>query len=171
MQMVQSLAEVGKILLHYSRKKDFQSPSKQILSKSYLMLPPTLRQRNTFLFVKLTTHHSTSTLILTTHLQSSSSCLKWSTREFQIYLVIKKNSTKLSPSTNQHWRVVDILHLTVIAIVQALEKIETGRLHGSTHHIAKMWKQILVNCSSSLWGNTSPRTANTIRFSTSTLWS
>ena len=32
MQMIQSLTELGKIL-HYSRKKDFQSPSKQILSK------------------------------------------------------------------------------------------------------------------------------------------
>ena len=29
----QNLTELGKILLHYSRKKDFQLPSKQILSK------------------------------------------------------------------------------------------------------------------------------------------
>ena len=32
-QMVQSLTGLGKILLQYSRKKDFQSPLKQILSK------------------------------------------------------------------------------------------------------------------------------------------
>ena len=32
-QMVQSFTELGKILLDYSRNKDFQSPSKKILSK------------------------------------------------------------------------------------------------------------------------------------------
>ena len=40
--------------------------------------------------------------------------------------------------------------LTIIAILKTLEEIETARLYGSTHRIAKMWKQILVNCSSSL---------------------
>ena len=50
----------------------------------------------------VTTHHSISTPFPTTHLQLSTSCLKWSTREFQIYLVIRKNWTKLNLSTNQH---------------------------------------------------------------------
>ena len=27
-----------------------------------------------------------------------------------------------------------------------LGEIETGRLYGSTHLIAKIWKQMLVNC-------------------------
>ena len=39
-------------------------------------------------------------------------------------------------------------------------------LYGSTHHIVKIWKKTLVNWSSSLWGNTSPKTANSIRFYT-----
>ena len=73
-----------------------------LIETDFLMLPSTLRQRNTFLFERLTTHHSTSTPFLTTHLQSSSSCLKLSTRGFQIYLVIKKNLTKLNWPTNQH---------------------------------------------------------------------
>ena len=98
----QNLTELGKILLHYSRKKDFQSPSKQILTKQiFLMLHSTFRQGNTFLFKRLTIHHSTSTPFLTTHLQLSNSCLKSSTKEFQIYFVIKKNSIKLNLSTNQ----------------------------------------------------------------------
>ena len=46
-----------------------------------------------------------------------------------------------------------------------LGEIKTGSLYGSTHHKAKMWKQILVNFSSSLRGNTSPGIANTIKFS------
>ena len=46
-----------------------------------------------------------------------------------------------------------------------LGEIKTGSLYGSTHHIAKMWKQILVNFSSSLRGKTSPGIANTIKFS------
>ena len=58
-------------------KKDFQSTLKQILSKQiFWMLPSTLRQRNTFLFERLTTHHFTSMPFRTTHLQSSNSCLK-----------------------------------------------------------------------------------------------
>ena len=69
--MVQSLTELGKILLYYSRK-DFESLSKQILSKQiFQMLPLTLRRRNTFLFERLTTHHYTSTPFLTTNIQSS----------------------------------------------------------------------------------------------------
>ena len=69
--MVQSLTELGKILLHYSRK-DFESLSKQILSKQiFQMLPSTLQRRNTFLFERLTTHHYTSTPFLTTNIQSS----------------------------------------------------------------------------------------------------
>ena len=31
-------------------------------------------------------------------------------------------------------------------------------IYALTHHITKMWKQILVNCSSSLWWNPPPRT-------------
>ena len=42
MQMVLSLIELGKILFHYS------------CYKYYFMLPSTLRQRNTFLFERLT---------------------------------------------------------------------------------------------------------------------
>ena len=38
-----------------------------------------------------------------------------------------------------------------------LDEIETERLYGSTHDIAKMWEQILLKCSSSLSGNTSPK--------------
>ena len=34
--------------------------------------------------------------------------------------------------------------LIIIAINNTLEEIETGRLYGSSHHIAKMRKQILV---------------------------
>ena len=41
-------------------RKDFQSTSKQILQKQiFQMLPSTLRQRNNFLFGRLTIHHST----------------------------------------------------------------------------------------------------------------
>ena len=47
-------------------------------------------QRNAFLFKRLTAHRSISMPFLTTQLQSSSSCLKWSTREFRIYLVYNK---------------------------------------------------------------------------------
>ena len=50
------------------------------------------------------------------------------------------------------------------SILKTLEEIEIGRLYGSTYHIAKMWKQTLINCSSSSWGNTSHSTTNTIRF-------
>ena len=64
MQMVQSLTELGKILL-----------VKEIFS----MLTSILRRRNTFFFERLTPHHSTSTPFLTTHIQSSNSYLKWST--------------------------------------------------------------------------------------------
>ena len=56
------------------------------------MLPSTLRQRDTFLFERLRMHHSTPMLFLTIHLQLPNSCLKWSTKEFQIYFVIGKNS-------------------------------------------------------------------------------
>ena len=52
------------------------------------------------------------------------------------------------------------------AILKTLEEIETDRLYGSTHHIAKLWKQILISSSSILWINTSPRAVNIIRFST-----
>ena len=55
MQMVLSLIELGKILFHYS------------CYKHYFMLPSTLRQRNTFLFERLTIHHSTPTPFVTTH--------------------------------------------------------------------------------------------------------
>ena len=56
-------------------------------------------------------------------------------------------------------------HFTmIVATVKTLEEIETERLYGSTHHIAKMWQQILANYSSSLSGSTSPATANTKRF-------
>ena len=37
MQMVQSLTELRKILLHYSRKKDFQSPLKQNLIETDIL--------------------------------------------------------------------------------------------------------------------------------------
>ena len=52
----------------------------------------------------------------------------------------------------------------IVATLRTLEEIETERLYGSTHHIAKMWQQILANYSSSLSGSTSPTTANTKRF-------
>ena len=53
---------------------------------------------------------------------------------------------------------VDIFYqCLIIAVLKTLEEIETGKLYGSIHHIAKMRKQIFVNCSSSLWGNTSPK--------------
>ena len=68
MQMVQRIIELGKTLLHCSRKKGFQLPSSQILLKQ---MPSTLQQRNTFLFKRLTIHHSTSTLFLNTYLKSS----------------------------------------------------------------------------------------------------
>ena len=65
------------IIAYYSRKKDFQSQSKQILSKQvFKILPSTLWQRNTFLFERPTIHNPTSTPFLTTHLQLSNSCLK-----------------------------------------------------------------------------------------------
>ena len=51
-----------------------------------------------------------------------------------------------------------------------LEEIKTERLYSSTHHIVKMWKQILISCSSSLWGNTCWKITNIIWFSTKTLW-
>ena len=126
-----------------------------------------LATKNTFLFERI--HHSKSTTFRTTHLQSSNSCLKWSTREFQIHPVIMKSSTKLNLSLKQHWRIVDIFHqcLSIIAMLKMLEEIETEKFYGSTHHKAKMQKQILVNqASSSLWGNTFPRATNIIRFST-----
>ena len=71
MQMVQSLIELGTILSCYSRKKNFQPPSKQILE----MLTSTLQQKNTFLSKRLTIHHSTPSPFLNNHLHSSSSCL------------------------------------------------------------------------------------------------
>lgn len=79
---IQSLIELSMILLHNLKKKDFQSPLKQILLKQiFSMLPSTLQQRkNTFLFEWLIIHHSTTTLFLTTHLQSSNSCLMVSKR-------------------------------------------------------------------------------------------
>ena len=64
MQMVQSLTELGKILL-----------VKEIFS----MLTSILRRRNTFFFERLTPHHSTPTPFLTNHIQSSNIYLKWST--------------------------------------------------------------------------------------------
>ena len=54
------------------------------------MFPSTLLQENTFLFERLTIHYSISTPSLTTHLQSSNSCLKSSARGFQIYSVRRK---------------------------------------------------------------------------------
>ena len=47
-----------------------------LIETDFLDVRNTLRQRNTFLFERLTTHHSTSTAFLTTHLQSSSCCLE-----------------------------------------------------------------------------------------------
>ena len=95
--MVGSLIELRKILLHYSRKRDFQSQPKQILLT-------TLRKRNTFLFKRLTMHHSTSTPFLTTRLQ----CLRWSIWGFQIYHGIMRSSTKLNLTMKQ--RTVSIFH-------------------------------------------------------------
>lgn len=61
-------------------------------------------------------------------------------KKIQVYLVIWKNSTKLHLSTNQHERAMDIFHqcVIIVAILKTLEEIETERLSGSTHHIAKM---------------------------------
>ena len=53
--------------------------------------------------------------------------------------------------------------LFIIAVLKLLEDIETKRLHCSSHHRAKKWKQILVNCLLSFWASTSP---GTIWFST-----
>ena len=51
----------------------------------------------------------------------------------------------------QHQRIVDISgHLSIIAILKMLKEIEAEKLYGSTHHITKIGKQILVNCPSSL---------------------
>ena len=47
-----------------------------LIETDFLDVRNTLRQRNTFLFERLTTRHSTSTAFLTTHLQSSSCCLE-----------------------------------------------------------------------------------------------
>ena len=90
-------------------------------------------------------------------------------REFQIYLIIRKSSTKLNLSIKQYWRIMDIFHqfLSIIAILKMLKEIETERLFDLTYHIAKRWKQTLVSCSSKLWGNTCKRTTNIARFSSS----
>ena len=122
------------------------------------MLPLILRQWNTFLLERLTIHRSTSAFFLTIHRQPSSNCLKWPTWEFQIYPVTRKSLTKLILSMKQHERIVHAFHqcLLEIAILKTLKYIVTERLIGSAHHIANMEKQILVNCSSSLWRSVSP---------------
>ena len=127
-----------------------------------------LQQRNIFLFERLTIRQSTSTPFLNIRLQSSNSRLKWSAKEFQIYLVIRKSSAKLNLSIKHplkdsgHFR----RFLLIIATFKTLKETETERSYGSTHHIAKMWTRILVNCWSTLWRSTFSRTTNTIIFST-----
>ena len=71
-------------------------------------------QRNAFLFERLITHHSTSMPFLTTHLQSSSSCLKWSTREFQIYLVYNKEEFNKVKSIYE-WALKDSGHFSSVS--------------------------------------------------------
>ena len=52
----------------------------------------------------------------------------------------KKKIDKVKSDYESALRIVDIFHrcLITIAILKTLEEIETGRLYGSTHHIAKM---------------------------------
>ena len=52
-----------------------------------------------------------------------------------------------------------------MVILRTLEKIETERVNGLIHHIHRKWKQLLINCSSSLWRSSSPGTMNNIIFS------
>ena len=47
-----------------------------LIESDFLDVAFNLATKNTFLFERLTTHHYTSTPFLTTHLQSSNSCLK-----------------------------------------------------------------------------------------------
>ena len=51
--IVQILIVLGKILLHYSRKKDLQSPSEQILSKQFLDVSFKLATKRYFHFQKV----------------------------------------------------------------------------------------------------------------------
>ena len=64
--MVQSLTELRKILLHYSRKKDFQSPLKQFLSRHILEVTlnhatkkyfPFRKANNTSLYISDLSNH------------------------------------------------------------------------------------------------------------------
>lgn len=99
------------------------------------MLPWTLQQRNTFLFGRLIIHQIKSTSFLTNDLQSSKSCLKWWTREFQVYSVTRNKLPKLNLSMKQHKRILNIFHqcLLIKAILKTLGEIETERLYGSTN--------------------------------------
>ena len=72
-----------------------------LIETDFLDVTFNLATNKYFLFRKANNTPLTSTRFLTTYLQSSS-CLNLSTSEFQIYFVIKKNSTELNPSTKQH---------------------------------------------------------------------
>ena len=115
-----------------------------------------------FPFWKWTLHHSTSISSLTTHLQSSNSCLKWLTREFQFYPVIRESSKVKS---GYQTALKDSGHFWSISFsnsnTQKTWKLETEKSDCSAQHIAKMWKQmVMVNCSSTLWGSISSRNTN-----------
>ena len=145
---------------------------KQIFS----MLPSTLQQRkNTFLFEQLIIHHSTTTLFLTTHLQSSNSCLKWSAREFQIDLVIRKNLTKLTLSMKQHQRIVDIFDQCPIIIAMSNAQNARRNRNGKVVWFNPPYSQNVKTAISELFIKLvrkhflKKKKTNTIRFSTKAL--
>ena len=138
--MVQSLTELGKILLHYSRKNDFQSPSAQILSKHiFLDVTFNLATKKYFPFRKAIN----TPLYINAFSNSQPTIIK------QLPKMINKRISDLSCNKEEFDKVKPVSesvlkdsgHFSPMSynnsITQALEEIETGRLYGSTNHMAK----------------------------------
>ena len=156
------LVRIRKDIIALFKEEGFSVTIKtNLIETNFLNVILNIMTEKYFIFEKPTIHHSTSTSFLTTSLQSSNSCLKWLTGDFKIYPAIRESSKVKS---GYETALKDSGHFWSISFsnsnTQKTWKLETGKSNCSTQHIGKMWKQIMVNCSSSLWGSISTRIIN-----------
>ena len=120
--MVQSLTDLGKILLHYSRKKEFQSQSKQV----FKVLPSTFERLAIHQYINAFSNHSPTFIKqLLKSINKRISDLSCNKKEFDKVKSVYETVLKYSG------------HFSSMSFNNS-NAIEIEGLYGLIHHIAKI---------------------------------